>query len=127
MDICDISHSKKFPQKFSKTVQIVLKRRIRNFLKKPLVQTGLRPPLKIVADKAIYKHWSRNLTGVITIVPGAPKLIQGIFLDATPCNNSSGDALTDNIEDTGIKDYEACLSQVTGTAGDGLVLVLAPR
>ena len=64
-----------------------------DFLSSPLVQTGLQPPVKVVADKATHKQWSNNLTGVLTIVPGSDHLIQGIFLDAPRCERSTGEAL----------------------------------
>ena len=96
-----------------------MKKHVQHFLSNPFLQTGLPPPVKIVADKATHKHWSRNLSGVITIIPGAPQLIQGIFLAATKCAGSSGDNIAEDIYNNNFKEYTLVASQYTGCAYDG--------
>ena len=118
VDVGELNHSRKYSAEFGKSIGEVVQGRVTNFLSSPLVQTGLPPPVKVVADKATHKHWSNNLTGVITIVPGSDQLIQGIFLDAPRCERSTGDALSEDIMET-LNKFKVSPCQVTGLAGDG--------
>ena len=47
----ETSHSKEFPQHFLKSVAHVVKEKIKAYLNTPLLRTGLKPPVKIVADR----------------------------------------------------------------------------
>ena len=118
VDVGEMNHSREYAAKFGECLGEVVQTRVIEFLSSPLPQTGLRPPCKVVADKATHKHWSNNLTGVLTIVPGADHLIQGIFLDAPRCERSTGDALSEDIRKTLAK-FDVSPCQVTGLAGDG--------
>ena len=118
LDTGELNHSAQFAAKFGEAIGVVVKRRVTKYLSSPLPQTGLPPPVKFVADKATNKHWSNNLTGVLTIVPNSPNLIQGVFLAAPRCERSTGEALSKDIHGTAI-DYKISPSQVTGLAGDG--------
>ena len=118
VDIGELNHSKWFSAKFGSIIGEVIRKRVTAFLSTALPQTGLRPPTKVVADKATHKHWSNNLTGVLTIVPGADQLIQGIFLAAPRCERSTGEALSEDIKET-LCSFMISPCQVTGLAGDG--------
>lgn len=52
VDVGDINHSYKFPQKFLESVAEVVKDDVKDYLKKPLPQTGFAPPVKVLPDKA---------------------------------------------------------------------------
>ena len=118
VDVGEMNHSREYAAKLGECIGEVVQTRVVEFLSSPLPQTGLRPPCKVVADKATHKHWSNNLTGVLTIVPGSDHLIQGIFLDAPRCERSTGDALSEDIRKTLAK-FNVSPCQVTGLAGDG--------
>lgn len=118
VDCGEMNHSRDYAAKLGDCIGEVVQTRVAEFLSSALPQTGLRPPCKVVADKATHKHWSNNLTGVLTIVPGSDQLIQGIFLDAPRCERSTGDALSEDIRKTLAK-YKVSPCQVTGLAGDG--------
>ena len=118
VDVGEMNHSREYAAKFGECLGEVVQTRVIEYLSSPLPQTGLRPPCKVVADKATHKHWSNNLTGVLTIVPGADHLIQGIFLDAPRCERSTGDALSEDIRKT-LSKFDVSPCQVTGLAADG--------
>ena len=99
VDVGDINHSDKFPLKFSKELEQVIMKRVQKYLSTPLSQTGQKPPVKGVADKATYKHDSRMYAGVVTVVPDSPDTIQGFITTAEVCPGSSG------------KEQSACLIQ----------------
>ena len=99
VDVGDINHSEKFPLKFSKELEQVIMKRVQKYLSTPLSQTGQKPPVKGVADKATYKHDSRMYAGVVTVVPDSPDTIQGFITTAEVCPGSSG------------KEQSACLIQ----------------
>ena len=64
VDVGDINHSYKFLQKFLESVAEVVKDNVKDYLKKPLPQTGFAPPVKVLADKATYKHRTRQFVGL---------------------------------------------------------------
>ena len=45
-----------------------------------MVQTGYKPPAKVVADKATWQHQTRQLIGVVTVVPDADQPLQALVL-----------------------------------------------
>ena len=118
VDVGELNHSVNFSTEFADCVGEVVKARVVKYLSSPLAQTGLKPPVKVVADKATHKHWSNNLTGVVTLVPGATSLIQGIFLGAPRCERSTGEALSEDIRIT-LNKNKVAPDQVTGLAADG--------
>ena len=79
-DVGDINHSKNFPPKFLKHVAKVLKDKLASYLASRLAQTGKRPPCKIVADKATWQHQTRQLIGIVTVVPESDQPIQAMIL-----------------------------------------------
>ena len=64
VDIGELNHSRQYCAKLGECLGEVVQARVIDFLSFPLVQTGLQPPVTVVADKATHKHWSNNLTGV---------------------------------------------------------------
>ena len=69
-EVGELNHSRHFPAFFRPFVANVVHKRVTDYLKTPLKQTGHRPPVCISADKGTYKHRSRQFLGVVTIVPG---------------------------------------------------------
>ncbi len=80
VDVGDINHSYKFPQKFLESVAQVVKDNVKDYVKKPLRQTGFAPPVKVLADKATYKHRTRQFVGLTSVIPDADDLLQYMFL-----------------------------------------------
>jgi hypothetical protein len=87
-DIGDINHSNKFPAKILPIMSNEVTQRLTRFLDNPLEQTGFRPSGKIGADKATWKHRTRQFVTFTTIVPDSPKLLHTFFL-ATLLLNST--------------------------------------
>ena len=81
LDIGELNHCEKFPAMFIPYVAEEVEHRVNNFLNNRLDQTGFRPVGKVVADKATYKHRTRQFVSFITVVPNSTVLIQPIFLD----------------------------------------------
>ena len=91
-DIGDINHSSRYPGKFLVHLSEVLEKELKHYLSSNLEQTGYKPPTKVVADKATWQHQTRQLIGVVTVVPGADQPLQALIL-ATPVvksHNSAG-------------------------------------
>ena len=59
-DVGDINHSYSFPPQFLKHVANVVEDHVRRFLSSRMVQTGYKPPAKVVADKATWQHQTRQ-------------------------------------------------------------------
>ena len=53
-------------------------KRMKNFSSTKLTQTGHLPALNISADKATYKHNTKQFLSCVTVVPGADELIRVI-------------------------------------------------
>ncbi len=79
-DVGNINHSNEFPRAFMPYVADVVKNRVNEFIQTPLMQTGHQPMLNISADKATYKHRTRQFATATTIVPDSDQLLQVIFL-----------------------------------------------
>ena len=78
VDVGELNHSRKFLAKFIPYLSNNINEKIKSFLCTPMIQTGLRPALKITADKATYCHHTRQFVGGITVIPGADEVIQCI-------------------------------------------------
>ena len=74
--IGDINHSRKFPERFRKSVCRVINGRIKNFMKTPLKQTGHLPPVAVSADKGTYKGTPRQFCGIVTVNPGGENFLE---------------------------------------------------
>ena len=81
LDVGEINHSEQFPAKFLPYVAEEVEHRLNSFLHNRLEQTGFRPVGKVIADKATFKHRTRQFVSFVTVVPNSTDLIQPIFLD----------------------------------------------
>ncbi|CAL4126784.1 unnamed protein product [Meganyctiphanes norvegica] len=116
----ELNHSRKFPPAFLPHVTKEVQARMRIFLSTQLKQTGHRPPLALSADKATYKHRSRQFLGGVTISPASSNLLEIVsFGQPIVKHGSDGKALATNMkegfDDLGI---EGC--QIESTLFDGV-------
>ena len=116
-DVGDINHSYRFPPEFLKPVAQVIQNLLKRFLNTRLPQTGQKPPLKLVADKATWQHQTRQLVGVVTIVPDSEQPLQAFILGTPVVKKHSGRGVTDNI--TAVTDEYIDADQFRGGAFDG--------
>ena len=72
----ELNHSRKFPAAFRPCVQKAVTKRLCKFLSTPLESTGHAPPLALSADKATYKHRSRQFLSAVTIKAGGENFIE---------------------------------------------------
>ena len=79
-DLEDINHSYRFPPEFLKHVSGVIENNLKTYLKTRLIQTGNMPSLKVVADKATWQPQTRQLIGVVTVVPDSEQPLQAFIL-----------------------------------------------
>ena len=70
----------------------VVKGKIQDFLNARIPKTGFTLPMKILADKATYKHCTRQFVGVVTMVPDADDLIQYSYLRSPIVKKHDGDS-----------------------------------
>ena len=114
----NINHSEKFPPAVLPHIAEAIKKRKVQFLTTPLVQTGFRVPIKIVADKDTRKHRTRQLVLITLIVPDSPNLIQAVYLGHPVVDDHSGPGVAQNliavVEKSGIT-----AEQVEGQSYDG--------
>lgn len=97
VDIGDINHSKDFVKKLLPEFAKHIKGRVKKFITTTLPQTGHLPAVNTAADKATYKHRSRQFVSLTTIVPDSPGLIQMIFVGIPVVKHgSTGLALCQN-------------------------------
>ena len=116
-DVGDINHSSRFPSQFLKHVAKVVQQHLQQYLSSRLVQTGHRPPAKIVADKATWQHQTRQLIGVVTVVPDAEQPWQAMILGTPVVKLHTGRGVTDNI--TCVTDKFISAEQFKGGSFDG--------
>ena len=120
VDVGDINHSFKFVAKFAPAAAEVVKGRVSTYFQTALVQTGRRPPVKILADKATWKHRTRMVSGLVTVVPDTPVLLQTFFLASKSCPGGTGDAMTESL--VGVMEGLVDRSQYLGISADGATL-----
>lgn len=65
--------------KYRKAVAETVKDKVTNFFTTPLLQTGFPPVMNILADKATWKHCTRQFVAAIAMVPDAPTLLQTVY------------------------------------------------
>ena len=80
VDVGDLNHRRDFPRKLLPYVSEAIEEKIKCYLGSTLQSTGYKPPIKIIADKVTWKHRTRQLMGVVTVVPGAEFPIQALYL-----------------------------------------------
>ena len=115
-NVGDINHSYSFPPEFLKHVAQVVQDRLKTFLGSRLVQTGHKPPAKIVADKATWQHQTRQLIGLVTVVPDSEQPLQAVILGTPVVKSHNGRGVTDNI--TSVTDVYITADQFRGGAFD---------
>ena len=120
IEVGHMNHSRKFPAAFRPHVHTVVKTQLTKFLTSKLPQTGHRPPLALSADKATYKHRSRQFLGAVTVVPGGPNLLE-VISGGQPIvkDGSGGLALTQNMK-SGFDELEISSCQIESTVFDGV-------
>ena len=90
VDIGELNHSDKFVANWGVVCSSVINGRLKRYLSAPLPQTGHRPPVRGVCDKATWQHNSRMLSGFVTVVPDSPILLQGFIPGTEVCPRSGG-------------------------------------
>ena len=94
--VSQLNHSRKFPSAFLPHVAKEVDSRIKKFLTSKLQQTGHRPPLALSADKATYKHRSRQFLGGVTISPGGENFLETLSFGQPIVKGSTATALVKN-------------------------------
>ena len=118
VDVGDINHSYKFPQKFLESVAKVVKDNVKDYLRKPLPQTGFAPPVIVLADKATYKHRTRQFVGLTSVIPDADDLLQYMFLGLPVVKSHTGEGVGQSIISV-LKEFEISAEQFQGGSFDG--------
>ena len=116
-DVGDINHSYRFPPEFLKSVARVIENHLKTYLKTRLRQTGNIPPLKVVADKATWQHQTRQLIGVVTVVPDSDQPLQAFILKTPVVKVHTGVGVANNI--TEVTDMFISADQFKGGSFDG--------
>lgn len=117
VDVGEINHSAEFVKKFSPVCASVVNSKIKEHLETRLPQTGQRPPVKIVCDKATWQHKTKQLTGVVTVVPDSEVPIQAFYLGAPNCPGGKGPELVKTTTD--LTDLYIKSEQYLGSSTDG--------
>lgn len=94
VDVGDINHSSEFVANWAPVCGEVVEARVVSYFQSVLPQTGRRPPAKAICDKATWKHETRMVSGLVTVVPDSPELIQAFFTGSKVCPGGTGDAQT---------------------------------
>ena len=89
VDCGDINHSARFPAKWAPVCADDIQGRLKGFLAKPLVQTGYRPKVKKMADKATWQHKTRMVSGLLTVIPDSDTLLQAFVIGSGCCPGAS--------------------------------------
>ena len=119
-DVGDINHSTKFPGKFIQALAKTVEKNVKNHFQTKMKQTGKKPPAKILADKATWKHHTRNIVGIVSVFPDSPKLIQAVYAGAPVCPKGDGESLRDNT--ASVTDKFISGEQYMGGSVDGATL-----
>ena len=93
---------------------------MKQFITSKLQQTGHKPPLALSADKATYKHRSRQFLAGVTIAPGSDNFLEVIsFGQPIMKHGSTASALSNNMkEGFDALGVEGC--QIESTVFDGV-------
>eukprot|EP00112_Aurelia_sp_Birch-Aquarium-sp1_P001083 Seg11109.2 transcript_id=Seg11109.2/GoldUCD/mRNA.D3Y31 product="hypothetical protein" protein_id=Seg11109.2/GoldUCD/D3Y31 len=113
VDIGDINHSHEFAHNYLESVAEVVKGNIQQFLKRILLQTGFLPPVKVLADKATFKHRTRQFVGMTSVIPDADDLIQYIYLGSPVVKKHNGQGVGQSIISV-LKEFEITAEQFQG-------------
>ena len=116
----ELNHSRKFPAAFRPSVRKVVNERVKKYFSTPLTCTGHLPPVAVSADKATFKHRSRQFLSVATVNPGGKNLIEIISCGApVVTSGSSGPDLVQNMK-SGFDNYNLQSSQIESGVFDGV-------
>ena len=96
----ELNHSRKFPAAFRPFVSKEIVQRVSSFIGKKLPQTGHLLAINITADKATYKHNTRQFLSCVTVMPGAEELLQVISFGQPIVKGHTGLQLAMNIKET---------------------------
>ena len=114
----NINHSEKFPPAVLPHIAEAIKKRKVKFLTTPLVQTGFKVPIKIIADKDTRKHRTRQVVLITLIVPDSPNLIQAVYLGHPVVDDHSGPGVAQNL--IGVVEKSGIIAeQIEGQSYDG--------
>jgi hypothetical protein len=97
VDVGELNHSHEFVSKWSVACAEVVDGRLKGYFGTRLPQTGQRPSVKVMADGATWKHMSRQISGLVSVVPDTNELIQCFLISTNPCRKHSGQALADDL------------------------------
>ena len=120
VDLGDLNHGKTFASNLRPHIANAIKDKITSFLSTPQESTGHRPVVNVAADKATWKHRTRQFVTATIVVPDAPHLLQVMFLGILTVKKDShtGYALAESIkallDERGISG-----KQVAGVSFDG--------
>ena len=117
VEVGDLNHSRDFISRWGPKCGEVIKQRVQNFFKTRLPQTGRLPHAKVTTDKATYKHRTRMVSGLITVVPDSDQPIQGFLISCGVSTAGSGDEQAAALFEQVTSYIEG--SQFLGTSADG--------
>ena len=111
-----MNHSRKFPAAFRPCVYGVVKTSLKSFLTKKLPQTAMA----LSADKATYKHCSRQFIGGVTISHGTQNFLEIVsFGQPIVKEGSDGLALCKKMKN-GLDDFNIAACQIESAVLDGV-------
>ena len=96
-DVGDINHSSSFPANFLPHVSKVIMDLLKSHLSTRMVQTSFLPVINITADKATWKHETRQGIGLVTVVPDSEKVLQGFVLGFPVVTAHKGEGVAQNL------------------------------
>ena len=100
IDIGDTNHSTYFIWHLRPYVAKVVQSKMTTFFSTPFKQTGHLPPVNASADKATYKHRTRQFTAVTTVVPDAENLFQVAYVGTPVVKDHTGYGLATTWKDS---------------------------
>jgi hypothetical protein len=95
----ELNHSRKFPAAFRPFVSKAIVRRVSGFIGRKLPQTGHLPAVNITADKATYKHNTRQFLFCVTVMTDAEEMLQVISFGQSIVKGHTGNELAMNIKE----------------------------
>ena len=93
----DTNHSTEFAANYLSSVATVVRDKIKEYLNTHLKQTGLKPPVKIVADKDTIKHRTRQIIALTTFFPDAEELIQTLYISHPLVKHHKGEDIAEHL------------------------------
>ena len=126
VDVGHMNHSSEFARSFMPYVAKTVKEQVNAFIETPLQQTGHRPLLNIQADKATYKHRTRQFATATTIVPDSYQLLQVVFIGQPVVVKHEGIEIAKNWKHE-LDARKVDGSQIVGASVDGQYLHLSVK